>query len=211
MYAEDPTNNVRDASGACARSATWQCEGKKLKFVVSRKSGGSEEVRATWYAQANAKKQWSRPLVATMMDAFTSCFDARLRKWLSLEGVLRLRARTANLSTHRCGVLALVVYLLVSCRYACKSVRPVLMYSGPSILRGLQNFRHRRRRQLRAKDSVPEATCDAESVFVVHEMVLEVVFLQVAVVRRETRERSVMCSVSAMQIGLTSCGAGSNG
>lgn len=54
-----------------------------------------------------------------------------------------------------------------------------------SHLRRLHHLRHRRRRQLGPEDSVPESAGNTEAVLVVHEVVLEVILLQLAVVERE--------------------------
>jgi hypothetical protein len=57
----------------------------------------------------------------------------------------------------------------------------------PSLGR-LDNLCLRRRWQLGAEDAVPETAGDAEAVFVVGEMVLEVVFLEFAPVGWEAEE-----------------------
>lgn len=61
----------------------------------------------------------------------------------------------------------------------------------------LQNLSLRGRRQFGAKDTIPEATGDAETVLVVGEVVLEVVFFEFAPVSREAvwEEKSVIRSL----------------
>lgn len=52
--------------------------------------------------------------------------------------------------------------------------------------RRLHHFRHGWRRQLGAKDAVPEAAGHAKAVLVVHEVMLEVILLELAVVGGKT-------------------------
>ena len=53
----------------------------------------------------------------------------------------------------------------------------------------LQHLRDRRRRQLSAEDPIPEPTRDTKTVLVIHEVVLEVVLLELAVVERKTMNK----------------------
>ena len=51
-----------------------------------------------------------------------------------------------------------------------------------TVLSRLQHLRHRRRRKLCAEYSIPKPARNSKAVLVVHEVVLEVVFLELAVV-----------------------------
>lgn len=52
----------------------------------------------------------------------------------------------------------------------------------------LHKLRHWRRGKLRSKDSIPESTGDTKSILIVHEVMLEVILLELAIVQRETRK-----------------------
>lgn len=78
--------------------------------------------------------------------------------------------------------------------------------------RRLEHLWLRRWWQLCTEDSVPEATRDAETVLIIHEMVLEMVFLQFLVEGRQSKTWLARITKGwEMFHALTSCGVGSNG